>query len=109
MSPLVETRCCMDGVRVPCSLPTLFPLWEGGSVKASDLIGATLILPVPSKEGDDASLRAIQEELRRAEEYMDAVCMDVNGDCGEDGHLYECPVSVAFAMWKSAVRQRRSL
>lgn len=78
-------------------------------MKASDLIGATLILPVPTKEGDDAELRAIVEELLRAEEYMDAECMDVNGDCGEDGHLYECPVSSAFAMWKSAVRMRRKM
>ena len=92
----------------------------------SDLKSATLILRVLTREGDDAALAAIAEELTLADAYRDAQCVGrwsvsahnawIEGDgrgpapnCVGESHSVNCPVELAKQEWWAAQDKRRSL
>jgi hypothetical protein len=94
-------------------------------VTGNDLKSATLILRVLTREGDDAVLAAISEELELADKYRDAQCATqstavvvVNGtthriadatSCVGENHHATCPVELAKQESWSVQDKRRSL
>lgn len=86
---------------------------------AADLAEATLILRVPSRDGDDAALKTIREEMRCADVYRDAACDADRKDgtpyrgemleCDGTDHIEACPLAMAKYAWTRAVDARRKL
>lgn len=86
---------------------------------ADDLTGATLILRVQTRDGDEAALKAIREEMWCADAYRDATCDADRKDgtpyrgelleCDGTDHIETCPLAMAKNAWTRAMDARRKL